>query len=302
MSTTTGLDHLGASSYSLDEEESEFFKAETGIHDDEELRTHIVAVQEKAYKVHPYPCIRRFAFTKLKIARLPGYEQLLKLGKERRGAIFLDIGCCFGNDTRKAIYDGFPIEGVIASDLRREYWDIGHELFKSTPTSFQVPFLQGDIFSPTFLSPSAPLTTPPSTSAPPLSTLTTLTPLHGHISAIHASSLFHLFPESLQLKLAHALGSLLSPLPGSIIFGSHGAAPIKGVRVREPGEQGEYRETFRHSPESWKELWDGEVFEKGIVEVFTELREIQRGDLGSGVGDGANGRTAYWLLWWVKRL
>lgn len=31
---------------------------------------------------------------RLKISRLPAYGKLLKLGKERKGAIFLDIGCC----------------------------------------------------------------------------------------------------------------------------------------------------------------------------------------------------------------
>lgn len=30
----------------------------------------------------------------IKLGRLPAYKQLLKLGKERKGAIFLDIGCC----------------------------------------------------------------------------------------------------------------------------------------------------------------------------------------------------------------
>ncbi|KDQ58875.1 hypothetical protein JAAARDRAFT_33616 [Jaapia argillacea MUCL 33604] len=282
---------LDESFYSLDEEETVFFKAETGINDEQELKAHILAIQEKAYQVFPYRCIRRLAFTKLKIARLPGYEHLLELGKQRKGAIFLDIGCCFGNDTRKAIQDGFPIEGVIASDLRREYWDIGHELFKSTPTSLPVPFLQGDIFSQTFLSPSSAPSTPP----PPLTILSNLTPLLGQISAIHASSFFHLFSESLQHTLAHRLGSLLSPLTGSIIFGSHGGALVKGIREGDKSRKGrEGREMFCHSPESWRQLWDGEVFEKGSVEVFVEAKEVER------VGEESRKRIL--LVWWVRRL
>lgn len=31
---------------------------------------------------------------RLKIARLPGYPGLLKLGRERSDAIFIDLGCC----------------------------------------------------------------------------------------------------------------------------------------------------------------------------------------------------------------
>lgn len=37
--------------YSLSPEEAEFFKATTGINDDEALKAHILSVQEKAYKV-----------------------------------------------------------------------------------------------------------------------------------------------------------------------------------------------------------------------------------------------------------
>lgn len=40
--------------YSLDEEEKSFFKKETGIQDDEELKAHIIAVQTKAYSVRTF--------------------------------------------------------------------------------------------------------------------------------------------------------------------------------------------------------------------------------------------------------
>ena len=40
----------------LDSETEEFFKAETGIQDSEELKKHIVEVQEEAYKVSHRPC------------------------------------------------------------------------------------------------------------------------------------------------------------------------------------------------------------------------------------------------------
>lgn len=32
--------------------------------------------------------------TRLILATLPAYDQVLKIGKARKGAIFLDIGCC----------------------------------------------------------------------------------------------------------------------------------------------------------------------------------------------------------------
>jgi hypothetical protein len=45
-----------------DRDALEFFKSQTGISDDEELKKHILQVQEEAYNVHPYPCIWMFSF------------------------------------------------------------------------------------------------------------------------------------------------------------------------------------------------------------------------------------------------
>lgn len=42
--------------------ELEFFKQQTGIENEAVLKDHIISIQAKAYKVYPYPCIKRFAF------------------------------------------------------------------------------------------------------------------------------------------------------------------------------------------------------------------------------------------------
>ncbi|KAI0799866.1 hypothetical protein BC629DRAFT_1499626 [Irpex lacteus] len=104
--------------YDPDPEALAFFMAETGINDGMELRRHILAVQKEAFAVYKYPCIRMFEFMRLKLARLPAYHLVLELCQERTNAIFLDMGCCFGNDSRKLIRDGWPVENVVASDLR----------------------------------------------------------------------------------------------------------------------------------------------------------------------------------------
>jgi hypothetical protein len=41
--------------YFLTAKETEFYKAQTGIQDDEELKEHILAVQRDAYEVIPLP-------------------------------------------------------------------------------------------------------------------------------------------------------------------------------------------------------------------------------------------------------
>ena len=45
-----GAEALDAA-YRLSPEQATFFKAQTGINDDDDLRTHILEVQESAYKV-----------------------------------------------------------------------------------------------------------------------------------------------------------------------------------------------------------------------------------------------------------
>ena len=198
-----------------------------------------------AFQVASYPCIRSFNFTRytchltrpeimshvlarLKISKVPAYEDVLKLGREREGALLLDIGCCctslrhcvlcenpacqlsVGDDARKAALDGFPAKQIVASDLRRgennllfssfsfshsifnpwpELWDLGHVLFRSSPKSFPATFLAGDALDPAFLSPFT-------SGAEPLkevnlSNISTLNDLHGKVSAIWAASFFH---------------------------------------------------------------------------------------------------------------
>ena len=53
------------------------------------------------------------------------------------------------------------------------------------------------------------------------------------------------------------------------------------------------------NPEDWTKLWDGEVFEKGTVEVWTTLREYDRTDLKDAL---RNATKSYIMGWTVKRL
>lgn len=85
-----------------------------------------------------YGCIRVLAFVKcfsasrhyssdktetlshrrLTVSKNDAYASLMKLKDERPDALFLDLGCCFGNDVRKVVSDGWPVGQCVASDLR----------------------------------------------------------------------------------------------------------------------------------------------------------------------------------------
>ncbi|KAH7907272.1 hypothetical protein BJ138DRAFT_1014785 [Hygrophoropsis aurantiaca] len=276
--------------YYMDATDLAFWTSLTGIHDQESLKQHILTIQAKAYKKVPYPCIRNFSFLRTKVSKLPIFEQVQKIGCERPGSILLDIGCCFGNDAREIAYGGFPPCNIVCTDLVLELWDLGHALFLSNADTFPAHFVSGDAFDPSHLSLGPPLLTAKHACVPDLKNLTSLNPLRGHVSVIHASSFIHLFDEEKQLYLARALAGLLSPEPGSVIFGLQVGSPTKGPLSKTLFAES-LELTFCHSPESWVDLWDGEVFERGTVKV--DARLIQYPDIKE---------EFHVLLWSVLRL
>ena len=155
-------------------------------------------------------------------------------------------------------------------------------------------FIPGDIFDDSFLAPGPIVAEGPGNNPPvDVTALTSLNPLRGKMSAIHASSFFHLFTEEQQVEIARKLGSLLSPEPGSIMIGAQGGTPQKGIHMRYLRENSNQFPMFCHSPESWKELWE-EILGKGKVEVKALLKEYHRPDY--------TDKEVYYLVWSVKRL
>lgn len=296
---TKGILPLDSTLFNLDDKHLKFFRSLTGFTDDEVVKKHIMAIQAMAYELFPYPCIRHFSFAKLPITRIPYYERALMLCRKSQEAIFLDLGCCFGSDLRKVVLDGWPASKAIGSDLCPQFWQWGHELYRTSPSTFPAGFVPGDAFNPQILSLNDPFYLPPPTTPKPtnLSSLTSLNPLKGHVSAIHTSLLFHLFDEEKQLDLARRLASLLSPEEGSMIFGGHYARPKQGVRT-EILADGILHTQFWHSPRTWKQVWEEQVFRKGSVRVevdwtlSTEYVNM----------DGPKDAALYYMTWCITRL
>ena len=148
--------------------------------------------------------------------------------------------------------------------------------------------------------------TPATPEVPSLHSLgNSLTPLRNHISVIHVSLVFHLFTEDKQLELAQRLGALLSPLPGSMIFGLHVGLPAPGIHTRDySGLQ-----IFSHSPDSWRTLWETKVFQKGSIEVDAKLVgpdpiRSSNEEPTEFYGNDTNEHwmAVDWMIWSVKRL
>lgn len=182
------------------------------------------------------------------------------------------------------------------------------ELFRAAEETKPISFIGGNILDDDFLDPSPNLESVPQFSKEvSLTNLESLSLLRGRVSAIHASMFFHLFSESDQLRIAEKLATLLSPVPGSIIFGNHIALAEAGIHPRNTSGI----RMFCHSPQTWREMWE-KVFPKGTIEVYAELVMSDEMQPSKSAGENTNGyygndtddrwENLLWLVWSIKRL
>jgi len=127
-----------------------------------------------------------------------------------------------------------------------------------------------------------------------------LAPYKGKFKYIHASSLFHLFSEEDQKKAAEHLAVLLSPMPGSMIFGSHAGRLEKGLRTEAPppapGIIG--NQMFCHSPSSWTDMWKA-VIPGDKIRIVAELAELSKEN---SAHISSTNTVFYRLEWSVTRM
>ena len=237
----------------------------------EAQKQHIVALRDRAYKLHPYPCLGRFRFANLDFSSHPLYETdvlpLLKSpspqGNQR---IFLDFGTCFGQDIRQLLLDGVPASAVYGSDIQPSFIDLGYEMFKDTGTIPRSHFLApADAFDE---SPSNPLVT-----------------VDGKVNILHISAVFHLFLLDKQRILARRCLRLLDRKAGKcLILGAQTANEAAGEFRRVTGKL-----RYRHNAESWRDMWEQAADEDGgcRVTVQTVLQDPSAFPNGGGFSGSA---------------
>ena len=206
---------------------------------------HIISVRDRAYESWPYPCLGRWRFLELDLASHPLYHShilpmLKKEKSEELEWIFLDLGCCLGQDVRKLLFDGADPARVYGADLRPEFIDMGYELFKDQDKfprdeHFVAP---ADVFD--------------------FSTDSELSKKYdGRVGILHSAAVFHLFSWEEQVKMARRCLQLLTPKDGKVLICGAQVGNINPGEFIRRGRGGGTR--FRHDEESWRRLWEGVV-------------------------------------------
>lgn len=190
------------------------------IHADGRVRN---SQRDKAWDIYPFPCVGQFKFLNLTLDKQPTYQSMLE--RLQHGAIYLDIGCCLGQDIRKLIADGAPPGNLFGAELIAPFIDLSYELFRDQDVGTH--FISADALVSTDDSP--------------------LAQLRGKVDFVHLGMILHVFDLNKQLQLLLNSISLLKPEKGSLIVGT-AVGDIQGVQVPAGN--------FMHSAETFRDLWD----------------------------------------------
>jgi SAM-dependent methyltransferase len=205
--------------------------------------------RDRAWDIHPYPCVGQLRFIDLSLSRTRSYQEILS--RLKAGASLLDIGCCFAQDLRKLVYDGAPATNLWGAELKYEFVDLGYELFLDKDT-FAPHFMQADIFDE-----EGPLRE-----------------LEGKMDIVQIGLFLHLFNLEGQTKACVRLVRLLKQEKGALITGQQVGATEPTQMPPESGTQ-----MFKHNAESFEEMWRN-VGEK----TGTEWKVTAYLDEGLGIG------------------
>ncbi|KAI1351527.1 hypothetical protein F5Y01DRAFT_282649 [Xylaria sp. FL0043] len=222
---------------------AELMSSYSGVPKNEQI-AHITKLRNEAYGQFPYPCMGTFRFLDLDLARNEAYKEHV-LGPLCQPAVsgkpeplFLDCGCCLGQEVRKLAADGVPASRLWGSDIEPKFIELGFELFRDGDKLVRDHFLcPGDVLADT---------EDPSEDR--------LVILNDRVTILNITAVFHLFDLDLHKRIADRCLRLLRKDTGApvLVLGAH-------VGSHEPRRHRRHRdfEGFRytHNHESWEALW-----------------------------------------------
>lgn len=178
------------------------------------------------------------------------------LDRIKRGAKYIDIGCCVGQDIRQLVADGAPSENLYGAELEAPFIDLGYDLFLDRDIP-KTHFVQADILK--LDEADSPLA-----------------PLMGTFEFVHLGMVLHVFDWDKQRTVLENCVKLLKPQAGVLIVG-RAVGDLKGTTEGAVWSG----QSFRHSDGTFKKLW-GEVSEK--MGVKFDCRALFEGVIGADQG------------------
>lgn len=176
--------------------------------------------------------------------------------------IFLDLGCGFGQDIRALAVAGAPTQNLYGSDLRKEFWDLGYELFNDKG-KLKSPFIQADLLAGNGSLPGG------------------LKELKGKVDVLYAGSLLHLFDYEGQIQVCELIIELLKPVKDSVVLGRQVGNVVAGETPRKTTDS---NRMYRHNDESFKKMWK-DLGEKTGTKWKVEVVMGDGGQMGSSRWD-----------------
>jgi SAM-dependent methyltransferase len=107
---------------------------------------HVLRVwRDTKARYHVYRCVQSLSFLSPRLTRHNAYPMLLAyLTSPGATGGFLDVGCCFGQDTRAVILDGVAPDRCVVGDIHPGYWNAGLRLFGDVPLGSDACLTVGD--------------------------------------------------------------------------------------------------------------------------------------------------------------
>lgn len=203
---------------------------------------------KRAWDIRPYPCIGAWNFLPCFSTYMPAYPKVLE--RVKKGATFLDTGCCLGQDLRKMVANGALSTHMYGCDIADGFWELGYELFQDNDT-LQAKFMLADIFDLD----------------------SSLKTLRGSVDILYLGAVLHLFSWQEQVDALVALVPLSKV--GSTMFG-FGVGWVNG-REFETKWKNATKSMFYHDNETMQVMWQKVSKASGTKwEVKADLWKMER--------------------------
>jgi hypothetical protein len=146
----------------------------------------------------------------------------------------------FAQDIRKLVHDGAPVDSVYGTDLRKDYFEHGYELFKDGAIISKDHFIEADILDTNSRS---------------------LKFLDGKLDIINSTHVIHVFTYEDQILFLKRMVSMLKDEKGAMIIGRMTGNEEAGYHLQQGGSAARVTTKsgvgiWEHNVESFQGLWE----------------------------------------------